>query len=65
MSWLGVDIGGANLKAADGRGWAQSVPFALWRDPQGLAEALAALVENGADVRPIGRDDDGRVVRLL
>ena len=24
MSWLGLDIGGANLKAADGRGWAQS-----------------------------------------
>ena len=46
MSWLGLDIGGANLKAADGRGWARSVPFALWRDPQGLAEALATLVES-------------------
>jgi probable H4MPT-linked C1 transfer pathway protein len=44
MSWLGLDIGGANLKAADGRGWARTVPFALWRDPAGLADALAALV---------------------
>ena len=40
MSWLGIDIGGANLKAADGRGWARSVPFALWRNPQGLARAV-------------------------
>jgi probable H4MPT-linked C1 transfer pathway protein len=44
MSWLGLDIGGANLKAADGRGWAQSVPFALWRNPQGLADGLDGLV---------------------
>ena len=34
MSWLGIDIGGANLKAADGRGWAQSVPYPLWRNPE-------------------------------
>ena len=45
MSWLGLDIGGANLKAADTAGWAKSVPFALWRDPQGLVEALAVLVD--------------------
>src|SRR3954469_24534616 len=45
MSWLGIDIGGANLKAADGRGWARSVPFALWRNPLGLSEELGELVE--------------------
>jgi probable H4MPT-linked C1 transfer pathway protein len=45
MSWLGIDIGGANLKAADGRGWARSVPFALWRNPHGLSEKLGELVE--------------------
>ncbi len=44
MSCLGLDIGGANLKAADGRGWAQSVPFPLWRQPENLADALAALI---------------------
>jgi hypothetical protein len=43
-SFIGLDIGGANLKAADGRGWAHSVPFALWRDPGGLAGALTDLV---------------------
>jgi (4-(4-[2-(gamma-L-glutamylamino)ethyl]phenoxymethyl)furan-2-yl)methanamine synthase len=44
MSWLGLDIGGANLKAADGRGWASSLPFALWREPQLLADALETLL---------------------
>jgi probable H4MPT-linked C1 transfer pathway protein len=47
MSWLGIDIGGANLKAADGRGWARSVPFALWRYPQVLTEKLGQLIESG------------------
>src|SRR5437763_6925264 len=47
MSWLGLDIGGANLKAADGRGWARSVPFALWREPHRLADALRTLIACG------------------
>jgi (4-(4-[2-(gamma-L-glutamylamino)ethyl]phenoxymethyl)furan-2-yl)methanamine synthase len=46
MNWLGLDIGGANLKAADGRGWARSWPFALWREPERLANALEVLAEN-------------------
>lgn len=45
MNWLGLDIGGANLKAADGRGWARSVPFALWRHPQELVRVLSQLVD--------------------
>jgi probable H4MPT-linked C1 transfer pathway protein len=45
MSWLGIDIGGANLKAADGREWARSVPFPLWRNPDALAGALTGLLE--------------------
>jgi probable H4MPT-linked C1 transfer pathway protein len=49
MSWLGIDIGGANLKAADGSGWACSVPFALWRRPQELAQQLRQLVENSPE----------------
>lgn len=46
MSWLALDIGGANLKAADGRGWARTVPFPLWRDPHGLSAALSSLMES-------------------
>jgi probable H4MPT-linked C1 transfer pathway protein len=45
MTWLGLDIGGANLKAADGHGWTRIVPFPLWRDPEGLLAALAALIQ--------------------
>src|SRR5689334_25258247 len=47
MSWLGLDIGGANLKAATPDGWARTSPFALWRNPEGLESALAELVAEG------------------
>jgi probable H4MPT-linked C1 transfer pathway protein len=40
---LGLDIGGANLKAADGRGWAASVRFPLWREPEHLPHQLLGL----------------------
>jgi probable H4MPT-linked C1 transfer pathway protein len=40
---LGLDIGGANLKAAHTDGTARSVPFALWKDPAGLPDALRSL----------------------
>jgi probable H4MPT-linked C1 transfer pathway protein len=43
-SVLGLDIGGANLKAAHTDGPARSVPFALWKDPAGLPDALRALI---------------------
>jgi uncharacterized hydantoinase/oxoprolinase family protein len=45
MNTLGLDIGGANLKAASDAGWSRSAPFALWRDPRGLAGTLADLIE--------------------
>jgi hypothetical protein len=41
---LALDIGGANLKAANGRGFALSRPFALWRHPERLAEELDAII---------------------
>jgi probable H4MPT-linked C1 transfer pathway protein len=44
VTWLGLDIGGANLKAADGRGWARVQPFELWRDPSALSAALHHLL---------------------
>ncbi|HEY1378535.1 MAG TPA: hydantoinase/oxoprolinase family protein [Gemmataceae bacterium] len=46
---LGLDIGGANLKAALRAGPAVSVPFALWKRPHDLAAALRRLV---ADILP-------------
>jgi probable H4MPT-linked C1 transfer pathway protein len=43
-SALGLDIGGANLKAAHSNGAALLQPFELWRRPRDLADALAELV---------------------
>ncbi len=47
MSWLGLDIGGANLKIADGRGYAQSAAFPLWKQPLRLSTALQRLLSSG------------------
>src|SRR3569623_543095 len=44
MKWLALDIGGANLKAADGRGFAISHYFPLWQRPGELAHALQQLI---------------------
>lgn len=44
MSWLAVDIGGANLKVADGQGYALSWPFAMWRETAHLADVLQAIL---------------------
>ena len=44
MNWLALDIGGANLKTADGRGFAQSYVFALWRDPSLLAQQIRTAI---------------------
>jgi probable H4MPT-linked C1 transfer pathway protein len=41
---LGLDVGGANLKAAHTHGAARSRPYALWKDPGGLADALRGLI---------------------
>jgi (4-(4-[2-(gamma-L-glutamylamino)ethyl]phenoxymethyl)furan-2-yl)methanamine synthase len=47
MTWLALDVGGANLKSADGRGFAESRSFPLWQRPGELAAELAALVADG------------------
>jgi probable H4MPT-linked C1 transfer pathway protein len=46
---VALDIGGANLKAADGLGWSASVAFPLWKR---WPELPAALQELLADRRP-------------
>src|SRR5688500_3618373 len=47
MNVLALDVGGANLKAADGLGYAASRPFALWRAPERLADELATVIAAG------------------
>jgi probable H4MPT-linked C1 transfer pathway protein len=44
MTLLALDIGGANLKMADGQGFSVSEPFPLWQKPAELRHALAALL---------------------
>ena len=44
MKWMALDIGGANLKAADGEQFAAIQPFPLWQNPQQLADALRGLI---------------------
>ena len=41
---LAFDVGGANIKAADGLGWSHAEPFPLWRQPADLPAALARIV---------------------
>lgn len=47
---IGLDIGGANIKAATSSGDALSVPFELWRCPEGLADQLTAVRARWPDV---------------
>jgi probable H4MPT-linked C1 transfer pathway protein len=44
MKWLAFDIGGANLKVADGEGFAVSQPFPMWENSRQLVDALRGLV---------------------
>jgi uncharacterized hydantoinase/oxoprolinase family protein len=46
IEWIGLDIGGANLKLADpSRKKTKIKPFELWRHPNDLAENLRLLAE--------------------
>jgi probable H4MPT-linked C1 transfer pathway protein len=44
MNWLALDIGGANIKVADGRGFAHSYPLALWRESSLLAQQVRTAI---------------------
>ena len=44
MKWLALDIGGANLKAADGNGFAVSQPFPMWERSGNLVDSLRSLI---------------------
>jgi probable H4MPT-linked C1 transfer pathway protein len=42
-SWIALDIGGANIKAAHTSGGARLLPFELWKRPDELPRVLACL----------------------
>ena len=44
MKWLALDIGGANIKVADGEGFAATQAFPMWSKSRQLAEALRTII---------------------
>jgi len=42
--WIGIDIGGANLKGACGGEWLARIAFPLWKNPTKLPAAIAELI---------------------
>jgi probable H4MPT-linked C1 transfer pathway protein len=44
MNWLALDIGGANIKVADGKGYARSYSFALWKESLLLAQQIRTAI---------------------
>ena len=49
MNWLALDIGGAHIKAADGRGFAAAYPFALWKNAEGLTHELRRIISEAPE----------------
>ncbi|MEZ6068219.1 MAG: hydantoinase/oxoprolinase family protein [Planctomycetaceae bacterium] len=47
--WLGLDIGGANLKASDGQRRSVSRPFPIWTNRDALTDELRTLLANWPD----------------
>jgi probable H4MPT-linked C1 transfer pathway protein len=44
MNWLALDIGGANVKSADGIDFAESRTLPMWQKPQLLVDTLRAMI---------------------
>jgi probable H4MPT-linked C1 transfer pathway protein len=44
LPWVGLDIGGANIKAAHNAGPARTLPFEVWKQPDNLGRTIAAAV---------------------
>ena len=49
MKWLALDIGGANIKVADGYGFAASYPFAMWKNPDRLESELRRIISESPE----------------
>lgn len=48
MNWLGLDIGGANIKAASTDGLALSIPFRFWVEHEQLRTVLERIIKDSA-----------------
>ncbi|MFN7841795.1 MAG: hydantoinase/oxoprolinase family protein [Pirellula sp.] len=52
--WIGLDIGGANIKVAHTNGWSNHLDFPMWKHPTLLASALGELLEESPPFAGIG-----------
>jgi probable H4MPT-linked C1 transfer pathway protein len=67
---IGLDVGGANTKAAvvhgDGRVQTVSEPFEVWRQPEALADAIASVVGRlGLDRVPVALTTTAELVDVF
>jgi hypothetical protein len=53
MSILGLDIGGANIKAADPAGRTVCQPFAIWKHPEQLAARIGSIGREFPEARQL------------
>ncbi len=53
MTWLGLDIGGANIKAASTDGFVSSIPFRFWIEREKLEATLAAIIKSCDSTTPL------------
>lgn len=50
---LGLDIGGANIKVADSSELAETIPFALWKQPDGLVDQLRRVASKHSHLKRV------------
>ena len=60
-AWLGLDVGGANIKLASSDGYARSMPFPLWRQPELLATTLKAMIDEAPTCRGVAATMTGEL----
>lgn len=61
MRWLGIDVGGANIKLSDGDSFASSTPFELWRNRDGLSDEIAKRFDSATAVDAIAATMTGEL----
>jgi (4-(4-[2-(gamma-L-glutamylamino)ethyl]phenoxymethyl)furan-2-yl)methanamine synthase len=52
--WIGLDIGGANIKVAHTNGWSNCLDFPMWKQPNLLASALGEALEQAPPFVGVG-----------
>ena len=64
-SWIALDVGGANIKAAHTAGPARTLPFELWKRPDEFEACPGLSGGHVSPVRPGRIHHDCRALRLL